>query len=124
MSRLTRYEQETIINYNEAETVAGVYTHNKALRRKLEQWAQERPKECKLEKVTRWGEAVDYVVPKSWIHIYPPRQISEEQRAAMAERLKTANLRQKTPTAQGVQDGLPTEPGKDIPQDLDGGKEG
>lgn len=123
MSRLTRYEQETIINFNEAETVAGVYTHNKGLRRKLERWAQERPEECRLEKVTRFGEAVDYFVPKSWIHIYPPRQISEEQRAAMAERLKTTKLRQKTPTAQGDSDAPTAETGNYIPQAQDGEKE-
>ena len=40
---LSLYEQETIINYNEAEKTAGVYTHNKALRRKLERLSQERP---------------------------------------------------------------------------------
>ena len=123
MSRLTRYEQETIVNFNEAEPVAGVYTHNKALRRKLEQWAQERPEECRLEKVTRFGEAVDYFVPKSWVHIYPPRQISEEQRAAMAERMKAAKLRQKTPTAQGDSDAPAVQTGNYIPQPSDGEKE-
>ena len=123
MSRLTRYEQETIINYNEAEAVAGVYTHNKTLRRKLEQWAQDRPEECRLEKVTRFGEAVDYFVPKSWIHIYPPRQISDEQRAAMAERMKAAKLQQKTPTAQGNFNEEAAETGNYIPQPLNGEKE-
>lgn len=123
MSRLTRYEQETIINYNEAETVAGVYTHNKALRRKLEQWAQDRPEECRLERVTRFGEAVDYLVPKSWIHIYPPRQISDEQRAAMAARLKAAKLQQKAPTAQGEIGRGTTETGNYISQPPDSEKE-
>ena len=28
--KLTRYERETIINFNEAEATAGVYTHNVA----------------------------------------------------------------------------------------------
>lgn len=27
---LSRYEQETIINFNETESTASVYTHNKA----------------------------------------------------------------------------------------------
>ncbi len=40
MSRLTRYEQETIINYNEGENTASVYTHSKALRRRLEKLAE------------------------------------------------------------------------------------
>lgn len=33
---LTREEQETIINYNNAESVACIYTCNKALMRKLQ----------------------------------------------------------------------------------------
>lgn len=123
MGRLTRYEQETIISFNEAETVAGVHTHNKALRRKLERWAQDRPEECRLEKVTRFGEAVDYLVPKSWVHIYPPRQISEKQRAAMAERMKAANLRQKTPTAHGDSDGPAAETGNYISEAQNSEKE-
>ena len=40
---LTAYERETIINYNEAEQTASVYTHNKTLRRTLDKLAQERP---------------------------------------------------------------------------------
>ena len=57
---LSLYEQETIINYNEAEKTAGVYTHNKALRCKLERLAQEHPEDCRLEKASHDGQAVDY----------------------------------------------------------------
>ena len=45
---LTRYEQETIINFNEEEKTASVYTHNGTMRRRLEQLAQERPEDCRL----------------------------------------------------------------------------
>ena len=38
---LTAYERETIINYNEGEPTASVYTHNRALRRTLDKLAQE-----------------------------------------------------------------------------------
>ena len=80
---LTNYERETIINFNEAEATAVVYTHNKALLRKLEQLAKERPDECRLEKLSRWHEgkaqAADYIVPKSWIKIKPPRIASAAQ---------------------------------------------
>ena len=34
--KLSKHERETIINFNEAEPTASVYTHNKALRRKLD----------------------------------------------------------------------------------------
>ena len=80
--RLTRYEQETIINFNEEEKIASVYTHNKALIRKLEQLSKERPEEVRLFKTTHWGQAVEYYVPKSWLKIKPPRVASEAQKQA------------------------------------------
>lgn len=87
---LSRYEQETIINYNEAEKIASVYTHNKALRRKLERLAEERPEDCRLIRTTRDGQAVEYEVPKEWLHIYPPRvakPLTEEQKQQRREQL-------------------------------------
>lgn len=97
MSRLTNYERETVVNFNEVEGMASVYTHNKALRRRLERLAQERPEECKLVKVTRWNEAVEYHVPKKWIKISPPRKsasLTEEQKQRRSERLaKVRNSR-------------------------------
>lgn len=44
---MTRLEQETIINFNEAEATATIYTHNAALCRKLEALADQRPEEAK-----------------------------------------------------------------------------
>ena len=35
---LSLYEQETIINYNEEEATASIYTHNRALIRKLDKF--------------------------------------------------------------------------------------
>ena len=43
---LSLYEQETIINFCEEEKTAGIYTHNKPLRRKLESLALDRPEDC------------------------------------------------------------------------------
>ena len=40
--KLTRYEKETIINFNEAEATANIYTHNGGLIRKLDAFS--RPK--------------------------------------------------------------------------------
>ena len=40
---MARYEQETIINFNEEEKTAGIYTHNKMLRQKLAALARDRP---------------------------------------------------------------------------------
>jgi IS1 family transposase len=49
---MARYEQETIINFNEEEKTAGIYTHNKALRQKLAALARDRPEDCRLPQRT------------------------------------------------------------------------
>ena len=79
---MARYEQETIIGFNEEEKTAGIYTHNKVLRQKLEALARDRPEDCRL---------VDYTIPKSWIKIAPPRIASEAQKASLARARKAAN---------------------------------
>lgn len=50
---MTRLEQETIINFNEAKATANVYTHNEALCRKLEALADQRPEEAKRAAASR-----------------------------------------------------------------------
>ena len=42
---MARYEQETIIGFNEEEKAAVIYTHNKVLRQKLEALARDRPED-------------------------------------------------------------------------------
>jgi len=88
---MARYEQETIINFNEEEKTAGIYTHNKALRQKLAALARDRPEDCRLVKASRSGRAVDYTIPKSWIKIVPPRIASEAQKVALARARKAAS---------------------------------
>jgi len=120
MSGLTRYEMETIINFNEEEGTASVYTHNKALRHKLEQLAQERPDDCKLFKVSHEGQAVEYYIPKSWVKINPTRILSDEQRAARAAIARRAFSSRNTPSVDGVEDSQATETGKDTPHRPEG----
>lgn len=119
MSRLTNYERETIINFNESEDTASVYTHNKPLRRRLEQLSKERPEDCRLYKVTHWGEAVEYYIPKSWLRINPIRILSEAQREALEKAREAA--KKAAPAVIG--DSPAAKPSKDTPQDLDSKKE-
>ena len=87
---LSLYEQETIINYKEEEATANVYTHNRALRRKLDKLAQERPQKCVVARVSHEGRAADYTIPKGWVRIYPPRTaapLTEEQKQRRREQL-------------------------------------
>lgn len=84
---LTNFERETIMNFNEAEDTASVYTHSRALRRKLDKLSADRPEDCKLFRTSHDGQAAEFYVPKKWIKISPPRKMSEEQR----EKLRKAS---------------------------------
>lgn len=86
---LTRYEQETIINYNEEEKTASIYTHNRALRRKLDRLTQERPEDCRPGPTAREGQAAEYIVPKAWVKVTPTRIIGEAQRQALEKARNT-----------------------------------
>ena len=82
---LSLYERESLVSFNEAEKTANVYTHNKALLRKLERLAWDRPEECRLVRLSHDGSAADYIVPKAWVKITPPRIASEAQKAALVK---------------------------------------
>lgn len=85
---MTRLEQETIINFNEAEATATIYTHNAALCRKLEALADQRPEEAKRGRVFKDGGR-EYIIPKRWVKVNAGPMYTDEQRRAMAERAKT-----------------------------------
>lgn len=87
--RISRLEQETIINFNEAESTATVYAHNGALVRKLEGLADQRPDEVKRGRVFPDGGR-EYTIPKRWVKVNASRILSEEQKADIAARFKRA----------------------------------
>ena len=90
----SRLEQETIVNFNEEEAEARVYTFNKSLQTRLQKLTVERPDECRLDPDQRLTEngAAAFIVPKRWVKVAPPRTVtmSEEQAEAARERLKVA----------------------------------
>ena len=89
MQNLTNYERETIINYNNEDGTATVYTYHRALQNKLNKLLGSNPDISVIRQGEEW---VEYQVPKKWIKVSPPRQTNytDEQRAAMAERLAAA----------------------------------
>ena len=87
--RLTPYEQETIISFNEEDDIASVYTHNQKLMRKLKELYLKCPKHVYPEKVVHDG-AVCYVVPKKCVGIRPP--YPDERREADSKRAKQAGI--------------------------------
>ena len=82
---LTKYEMETIYNYNQEEPLASCYTMDRALIRRLDALA-EKHKEIT---VARADEGVrEYTFPKKWIKVRAPKELSEEQRENMAKRAR------------------------------------
>lgn len=84
---ISRLEQETIINFNEAESTATVYTHNGALVRKLEGLADQRPDDVQRGRAFPDGGR-EYTIPKRWVKVNASRILSEEQKADIAARFK------------------------------------
>ena len=83
MRKLSKYEKETIINWNEAENLASVYTFNASLKRRLADFSRKYPLLCRLERSTPEG-SVTYVLDKSRLSIRLVPPYSEERKAAAA----------------------------------------
>ena len=84
--KLSKYERETIITFNEEESAALIYTSNAKLKNRLTKFA-DKTNECVIEEFTDDGFG-KYKIPKNWIKINMPRQYSEKQRQEMANRAK------------------------------------
>ena len=80
--KLTKIEQETIINFNEAERTASVYTHNEALKGRLLALCRTHPEQVRQTDVNRWG-GLTFDLPKKWLKVSPPRVLSPAQRAVL-----------------------------------------
>ncbi len=89
MAVLTKYEQETIINFNIAETDAVVYTRDKAVMRKLDALVTEFPEAYKCLKVTDIDKT--YSMPKKYVKYRKPRRVSEKVRKQRREMMKKMN---------------------------------
>lgn len=80
--KLTKIEQETIINFTEAERTASVYTHNEALKRQLLELCQSHPEQVRQTDANCWG-GLTFELPKKWLKVSPPRILSPAQRAVL-----------------------------------------
>lgn len=90
----SRLEQETVINFNEEEPSARIYTFNRALQTKLQRLASDHPEDCQLDpdqRLTGNGAAA-FIVPKRWVKVAPPRtrNLTDEQKAEIAARFAAA----------------------------------
>ena len=80
--RLTNIEKETVINFNEAERTASVYTHNEALKHQLLELCQTHPAQVRQTAANTWG-GLTFELPKKWLRVTPPRVLSPAQKAVL-----------------------------------------
>ena len=85
MRKLSKYEKETIINWNEGENIASIYTFNASLKRRLEDFSRKYPLLCRLERSTPEGSAT-YVLDKSRLSIRLVPPYSEERLQGSTQR--------------------------------------
>lgn len=87
--KLTRYEQETIINFNAEEQKATLYTRDPAVMRKLDALVIDYPDTFRCISVTDIDKT--YEMPKSAVSYRKPRRLSTEQRLAAQRRMSVIN---------------------------------
>ncbi len=76
--KLSRYEQETVVNYNAGEQTTTLYTRDRAVMRKLDTLVADFPDICKLTEQDEVSKT--YSFPKSHVNYRKPRTVSTEQR--------------------------------------------
>ena len=86
--KLSKYEQETIINYNQDEDMAQIYTCDRNLIRKIDAHIE---KNHDSYCVRRDEESATYSLPKKFVKVVFSRQLTDEQRQKSALRMKAVN---------------------------------
>lgn len=90
--RLSKCEQETIINFNEQDLLADVYTHNQKLIQKLEKLATDFPEECVYKGTNEVG-GYRFSVSKRLVGIHLPH--TKEWKERMSQQAKKGNWKPK-----------------------------
>ena len=85
MSKLTKYEQETIINFNAGESEAVVFTRDKAVIRKLDALVTEFTEVYKCIGETDIDKT--YSMPKQYVSYRKPRRLSTERREQIKKQM-------------------------------------
>jgi hypothetical protein len=89
ITKLSRYEQETIVNYNAGEQTATLYTRDKAVMRKLDTLVADFPDTYSL--IGQDEVSKTYSFPKSYISYRKPRKVSFEQKELARKQIKKIN---------------------------------
>jgi len=66
------FERESVIRFCQEEPSATVTVYDIRLRRTLDRLTRQHPEQCK--RVWERQESGDYIIPKKWVKIEPPRE--------------------------------------------------
>lgn len=89
---VTKVERETIVNFNEAEDTAVIYTFNTDLKRRLAKFADSHPDLCILTVNDADFGSVTYEIQKSRVSIRLVAPYSEERKKAASDRAKKSSV--------------------------------
>lgn len=92
MAKMSEYERETIIYFNESENDASIFTFDAGLKRRLADFGRKYPLLCYPTRITAEG-GVLYTIDKSRLSIFFIPPDSEEQRATMREYAEKYGIR-------------------------------
>ncbi|MEY8409960.1 hypothetical protein AALB51_01790 [Lachnospiraceae bacterium 62-26] len=102
MYHQSREEQETIINYDRAGDMANLYTADPVMLRKIDNLVKNNPEQFQERRQFKYNGQIiakDYTFPKRFITIRTKdieRNISQERRAELSERMKNINCPSKS----------------------------
>ena len=86
-------ERETIVNFNEAEDTAVIYTFNNGLKKRLAAFAKKHPDLCKLTVDDADFGSMTYEIQKSRVSFRLVAPYSEGHRKAASEAAKKNGIR-------------------------------
>ncbi len=89
MTNLTKYEMETVVNYNAGEQTATIYTKDKSVMHRLDRLVADYPDSYKLLSQTDIDKT--YFMPKLFVTYRKPRTASNEQREQARQRMAKLN---------------------------------
>ena len=91
MTRLTKYEKETIILTNEEDDFWNVFTYNKGLQRRFISFAEQYPENCRFKSQNNEG-GMTFEIEKGRLSVRLTAPYSEERRKASSEYAKKYRL--------------------------------
>ena len=87
MTKLTKYEKETIILTNEEDDFWNVFTYSKGLQRKFMFFSEQYPENCRFKSQNNEG-GMTFEIDKARLSIRLSAPYSEERRKASSEYAK------------------------------------